>query len=192
MSKFFYAVGLGINLDPLPLVLDSRVAKALLTLSKECELKVTDLIRYSINKKGDITLQKYPEGYVTYVQLMNLWSKELDCQADAIELFLFDPPKEFWSVEINKNIDTKQNMCSQLTNQQKEIAMEKLNKDFSCEYCSFSIKKLREMSELAGSKEMFTTFRRQNKMNIYEVNTENVHLPRINGHTERLGYNIPL
>ena len=41
----------------------------------------------------------------------------------------------------------------------------------SCEYCEFSIQRLRQMAERGGSKEMFQTFGRRARMNIYEVNT---------------------
>ncbi len=56
---------------------------------------------------------------------------------------------------------------------EKGLTIERLNEDFSCEHCRFSIKTLKEMAEIGGGKEMFSTFKRlDNLMNIYEVNTE--------------------
>jgi len=45
----------------------------------------------------------------------------------------------------------------------KGVMMKKLDKDFLCEHCRFSIAKLMEMAEKGGRKEMFTTFGGQNK-----------------------------
>lgn len=53
--------------------------------------------------------------------------------------------------------------------QQKGVDMKRLTEEFSCEYCRFSIERLKEMAEKSGKKEMFTTFGGQKWMNIYEV-----------------------
>ena len=44
-----------------------------------------------------------------------------------------------------------------------------MNDNDSCNRCRFSIKKLVEMSEVAGTKEIFNTFGGLKEMNIYEV-----------------------
>lgn len=85
MTKFLYAVGLGTNQDPQPLVLDSRVAQTLASLADEAGFPIADFVR------GSPFLQWYPEGYVRYVELINAWARALGCRPDALELWLFDP-----------------------------------------------------------------------------------------------------
>jgi hypothetical protein len=41
--------------------------------------------------------------------------------------------------------------------------------DFACNHCRLSLKKLREMAEVGGVKEIFTTPARGCKMNIYNI-----------------------
>jgi hypothetical protein len=41
--------------------------------------------------------------------------------------------------------------------------------DFSCNHCALSLKKLREMAEVGGAKEIFTTPSRGYQMNIYDI-----------------------
>lgn len=41
--------------------------------------------------------------------------------------------------------------------------------EFACNHCRLSLRKLREMAEVGGAKEVFTTPRRDRPMNIYEV-----------------------
>ena len=50
--------------------------------------------------------------------------------------------------------------------------MKTLNEGFSCPHCRFSIRKLKQMAEKGGNKEMFEAFGRRVSMNIYEINTE--------------------
>jgi hypothetical protein len=45
------------------------------------------------------------------------------------------------------------------------------NENYSCDRCRFSVKALKEMAEIGGIKEMFTTFGGRKWMNIYEVNS---------------------
>jgi len=92
MTKYLYFVGLSIDMIPLPLILDSRVAESLIIVMHDEGLSHTDFLKYSVDKKGRKNVQRYPEGYTRYVTLINEWAKELGCRADAIELFLFDPP----------------------------------------------------------------------------------------------------
>jgi len=95
-TKFFYFIGLGGNLNPLPLIFDSRVAQHFRVLANDEGLNFADFARVQENKQGRIvSLSRYPEGYVCYVNLMNQWAHELNCRPDSIELFLFDPPEAF-------------------------------------------------------------------------------------------------
>ena len=41
--------------------------------------------------------------------------------------------------------------------------------DFACNHCRLSLKKLREMAEVGGAKEIFTTPARGRQMNIYDI-----------------------
>lgn len=88
-TKFFYAVGLGLNLEPLPLVLDSRIAAALRLLQADDALDAAQFVR------GRRTVTPYAEGYVRYSALMDMWAAELGCRADAIERLLFESPPTF-------------------------------------------------------------------------------------------------
>lgn len=56
--------------------------------------------------------------------------------------------------------------------QRKGVALKRFNESFSCKHCRFSIKKLKQMAERGGNKEMFEAFGRRVSMNIYEINTE--------------------
>ena len=88
-TKFFYAVGLGAALDPLPLVLDSRVAASLRKIAKDGELDAAQLVR------GQKHVHRFPEGYARYVALLNDWAHVIGCRPDAIEMLLFKPPASF-------------------------------------------------------------------------------------------------
>jgi hypothetical protein len=88
-TKFFYAVGLGAELEPLPLVLDSQVAISLRTLAADGAIDAALLVR------GEPNVQHFPAGYTRYVALLNRWARELGCRPDAIEMLLFDPPPAF-------------------------------------------------------------------------------------------------
>jgi hypothetical protein len=74
-TKFFYFVGLGMNLKPLPLIWDSRVKKSIFH---------STILGNGIQKPARI------EGYHQYIILVNEWADELGCRPDAIEYFLFD------------------------------------------------------------------------------------------------------
>jgi hypothetical protein len=88
-TKFFYAVGLGAELELLPLVLDSQVAISLRHLAVDGAIDATRLVR------GQPNVQHFPAGYTRYVALLNSWARELGCRPDAIEKLLFDPPPAF-------------------------------------------------------------------------------------------------
>jgi hypothetical protein len=108
MTKFFYFIGLSVNMKLLPVILDSRVAQSLILLMQDEGLHPTDFVRYSVSKNARISVSRYPDGYIRYIELMNKWAQELNCHADAIELFFFNPPMEFLSTEVIKNVGTKQ------------------------------------------------------------------------------------
>lgn len=95
-TKFFYFIGLGAGLEPLPLILDRRVAKAFKKLTEDEELDFGDFVNcYETN--GCIkNINRDPEGYIHYIEIMNQWAHEIGCRADAIEYFLFDPDPAFW------------------------------------------------------------------------------------------------
>lgn len=54
----------------------------------------------------------------------------------------------------------------------KNYAMVGVDETYSCERCRLSIRRLKEMAEKGGTKEMFKTFAGTKEMNIYEINTE--------------------
>jgi hypothetical protein len=85
VSKFLYFSGLGNNISPLPLILDSVVSNSLEKLGLDISLfaKVTRTNSY-IN-----SLQKWSLGYQRYVELLNNWALNLKCRPDAIEKWLF-------------------------------------------------------------------------------------------------------
>jgi hypothetical protein len=90
-TKFFYSIGLGYQLTPQPLVLDSRVAASLQLLACDSGWP----LYYFTKSSGYVT--GFPKGYIRYLEAMHQWSVELGCRPDAIELFLFDPPAEFYT-----------------------------------------------------------------------------------------------
>jgi hypothetical protein len=77
VSKFFYAIALGADLHPMPLVLDQLVW---ITLNEMGTTRATSLY----NK----------EQYVRYLNDVDKWSDEISCRPDAIEYFLFVKGKE--------------------------------------------------------------------------------------------------
>jgi hypothetical protein len=84
-TKFFYFLGLGCQSTPLPLILDSRVASSLRTLSAE-EGWQPELF---VITGADGYVKSYVDGYWRYLQAIDYWSKQLGCRADNIEYFLF-------------------------------------------------------------------------------------------------------
>lgn len=85
-TKYFYFVGLGTKVTPLPLILDSVVANSLVQLGVD----ISFLARFIKNPEGKITsMGKYAEGYSQYVEIMNTWANEIGCRPDSIEKWLF-------------------------------------------------------------------------------------------------------
>jgi hypothetical protein len=86
-TKVFYFIGLGCHVTPLPLILDSVVANA---LERKLKCDISTFARVSRDTSGKITyVYRWPQGYLRYVEKMNVWSQMLQCRADNIELFLF-------------------------------------------------------------------------------------------------------
>lgn len=88
-TKFFYFTGLGSGPDPMPLMLDPRIARSLRLLTDDLGLDFETLV------KGTTSIAHYPEGYLQYIRLLNGWSYELGCRPDAIEYFLSKAPPAF-------------------------------------------------------------------------------------------------
>jgi hypothetical protein len=83
-TKFFYFIGLGAGISPLPCILDDRVAQCLEQLGREegWDLPVFD----NVYGKG---VRRCPEGYIQYIWSLDKWAKELRCRADYIEYYLY-------------------------------------------------------------------------------------------------------
>ncbi len=76
-----------------------------------------------------------------------------------------------------KSIPTAHTNSSQLaTSKRREVPMNTFNDSYSCQHCRFSVKKLKQMAEIGGNKEMFETWGKRKRINIYEVNTDRGHL----------------
>jgi hypothetical protein len=91
-SKYLYFVGLGARTNPLPLILDGRVAHALdmISIGEPWRLDVFAKVDITVSN-GNTTLfvRRYPEGYKRYVDCLNSWATELRCRADNIEFWLW-------------------------------------------------------------------------------------------------------
>jgi hypothetical protein len=85
-TKYFYFVGLGSKISPLPLILDSVVANSLVQL----DVDISRFARFTKNSGGKITsIGKYADGYLRYVETINNWADEIGCRPDSIEKWLF-------------------------------------------------------------------------------------------------------
>lgn len=83
-TKFFYFIGLGAGISPLPCILDDRVGQSLEQLGREEGWNLPPF--NDVHGKG---IRRCPEGYVQYIQSLDEWAKELGCRADYIEYFLY-------------------------------------------------------------------------------------------------------
>lgn len=75
------------------------MAQSFRVLVNDVGLNFFDFARVQENNQGKITaVLRYAEGYINYVNLINHWAHahELNCRPDSLELFLFNPPQEFW------------------------------------------------------------------------------------------------
>lgn len=86
-TKYFYFIGLGGNVEPAPLIFDSRVADTL----EKIGVSPKEFGRVTRKKDGSIS-SVYPNGcgYVQYLDLMHDWSAAMSCRPDAVELALFN------------------------------------------------------------------------------------------------------
>jgi hypothetical protein len=86
-TKLFYFFGRD-QVENYPLILDSVIANR---LEEQLRLNPMDYARFSRNRHGQISaIRKYQKGYIQYVNDMHEWANELQCNADQIELFLFN------------------------------------------------------------------------------------------------------
>ncbi len=103
-TKYFYFVGLGCNAEPLPLILDARVAEALRGLLKNDAINLANFAKVQFDKRGKISfVLHYCDGYALYVKCMNLWARapELNCKPDCLELFMFKHASSICKQKIN-------------------------------------------------------------------------------------------
>ena len=86
VTKYLYFVGLGQTINPMPLILDSVMARFLEKTVKQLD----KYVKVNRNKKGQITsLRRFSTGYLAYVNLLDDWAKDMKCRPDSIELFIF-------------------------------------------------------------------------------------------------------
>jgi hypothetical protein len=83
-TKFFYFIGLGAEISPLPCIFDSKVAQSSEQLGREEGWALP--IFQGVGRKG---VRRCPEGYLQYIISMNKWAKQLGCRADHIEYYLY-------------------------------------------------------------------------------------------------------
>jgi len=95
-TKFFYFVGLSYDIRPLPVILDTNVAKFLEFLDRQEGYDLFKLlVKVNRDKKRQISsIRSYPEGYIRYIYCMDDWAKELGCRADNIEYYMFKEGKK--------------------------------------------------------------------------------------------------
>lgn len=96
VTKYLYFLGTAAGLRPQPVVLDRRVAEWLHQAEGAAFAK--QFARYTTPKPGCRieSLQKWPDGYVRFVEAVNIWAQELQCSPDAIEMFM-------WQIGIDAN-----------------------------------------------------------------------------------------
>jgi hypothetical protein len=86
-TKLFYFLGIIFGSNPVPLILDSRVAKSLLKCNGH-QFNASNYFRQ--NGASRCVL-----GYVDYVTDLNNWSAANNFNPDQLEMFLFCPPVGF-------------------------------------------------------------------------------------------------
>lgn len=69
---------------------------------------------------------------------------------------------------LKKSTDRQPNRAKQTPSVNPTFTTKEID-EFACQHCTLSLRKLREMAELGGTKEVFTTPARCRPMNIYEV-----------------------
>lgn len=90
-TKLFYFIGRACGLKPLPLILDSNVAKFLEFLDYSEKSKfLPSFVLVERNEKGQIiSVSRYVSGYIRYISVMDAWAAKLECNADNIECFMY-------------------------------------------------------------------------------------------------------
>ena len=86
-TKLFYFLGRVFNSQPLPVILDSRVAASLL----KCNGNDFNGVAYFKQKAAT----RFSLGYMEYVSDVNLWGQANNFSPDQLEIFLFSPPVDF-------------------------------------------------------------------------------------------------
>jgi hypothetical protein len=89
-TKFLAFASRPFNVRPTPLILDSRVCKAFRTLLGAPHL-MRDFARRGLGVRD-------AAGYVRYVHTMNEWAERLGCDAEQIELYLFEKAGRPWGL----------------------------------------------------------------------------------------------
>lgn len=80
-TKYFYFKGKSLNIARYPLIFDNRVAAGLVRINVS-DGDILDLVT--------IQATRNVYAYIEYVSTLHKWAAELQCEADQIELFLFD------------------------------------------------------------------------------------------------------
>jgi hypothetical protein len=91
-TKYFYFIGYGINSLPMPLILDTNVARG---LEERLLLDVTQYAIVNRDSDGHIgnIARPFWNGYWKYILDLNDWAEEIGCSPDNIEIFLFQQGK---------------------------------------------------------------------------------------------------
>jgi hypothetical protein len=107
-TKLFYFVGLAYEVKPLPVILDSQVAKSLDLIAGQEGWGLKTFVKVDgRDKRGRISsVGRYAEGYVGYVHLIDAWANDLGCSASSIEYYLYklagDKKSQFSGHELAK------------------------------------------------------------------------------------------
>jgi len=108
-TKFFYFIGRALDIKPLPLILDTQVAKYLELICIQEGWKLDDFVAVSRDDKNRISSTgRNVEGYLRYIHSMNSWANQLGCNADDVELFMYmqrDKSSRKGEIMVNKNTD---------------------------------------------------------------------------------------
>ena len=89
-TKFFYFIGRALDIRPLPLILDTQVAKYLELMCIQEGWRLDDFVKVNRNEGNRIiSTGRNVKGYLRYVHSMNSWANQLGCNADDIELFMY-------------------------------------------------------------------------------------------------------
>lgn len=124
-TKFFYFISLGYEITPLPVILDTNVAKFLEFLSKGKEWSLSTFAKVGRRKGKISSIRRYPEGYIRYVYTMHSWANELGCRADNIEYFMFKEGKKLGENIKGETAKPKSMEVKKMSEEQKGGEMDK-------------------------------------------------------------------